>query len=192
MWTRTLLPLLFLAVGCDPAEPLTNLNPTTNTDPTQGSGAGTTASTETLPEPSTAVDGSWVVVERTLTLDECGMAEWLSEQELGTVEVTGDWIDGFDVVHSRGLERCTEKEDALDDFRCDRRQDEDTRVQDDYGIDALLLLDIWTTGSMVMDETFTMTTEILTDCEGSGCWLAALETGWFPCHSTVVVTAEPL
>ena len=192
MWTRTLLPLLFLAIGCDPAEPLTNLSPTTDTDPTQGSGAETTASTVTPTEPSTAVDGSWVVVERTLTLDECGMAEWLSEQELGTVEVTGDWIDGFDVVHSRGLERCTEKEDALEDFRCDRRQDEDTRVQDDYGIDALLLLDIWTTGSMVMDETFTMTTEILTDCEGSGCWLAALETGGFPCHSTVVVTAEPL
>lgn len=193
MLVRSLIPFIFLATGCADPAGIDNLGQTTGEASTSGAETAPMESTSAEPtEPSTAVDGAWVVTDRILTLDECGMTDWLSEQELGTVEITGDWIDGFELVHSRGIESCTENEDATDAFRCDRRQEDDTRVQDDYGIDALLLLDIWATGSMVIDDTLTMTTEIITDCEGSGCWLAALETGGFPCHSTVVVTAEPL
>jgi len=169
---------------------------TAGTDPTSAQEPGAAAGTPTEGTLSstvldTSVDGVWVVLERELTLDECGMSDWLDQQELGTVEMVGDWVDGFELTHSRGVEWCTEGEATADAYRCDVRQDQDTRVQDDYGIDALLVLDVWVTGTLDEHGDLSMTTEILTDCEGSGCWLAALETGGFPCHSTVVVQAEP-
>ena len=152
---------------------------------------GTTPPTETS-SGSDVLDSQWSVMDRFLTLNECGMEAWLEDQALGEVEITGHLNQGFELLHNRGLEDCTMREDEVDAYRCDRRQDEDTSVQEDFGIDALLLLDIWATGTLVLGDTLEMTTEIITDCQGSGCWLAALETGGFPCHSTVVVTAEPL
>ena len=185
-----------LAWGCGPQEMdlagSTGLDgdPATTSESTTA-GNSTTSASSTTTAPDTTIDGVWAVLDRQLTRDECGMADWLEQQELGTVTMVGDWVDGFELTHSRGIEWCTEGDASDDAYRCDLRQDEDTRVQEDYGIDALLILDIWVTGTLDSDGALAMTTEILTDCEGSGCWLAALDTGGFPCHSTVVVNAEP-
>jgi hypothetical protein len=192
--SRSLVCLAVLATACTDLPASDN-----NGDPGEVSSEtqSTPELTSSTGEPPSAteterLDSVWQVTERFLTLDECGMESWLEDQELGQVDITGDLIVGFEMLHNRGLEACTMREDDVDAYRCDRRQDEDTSVQEDFGIDALLLLDIWATGTLVPGDALEMTTEIITDCQGSGCWLAALETGGFPCHSTVVVTAVPL
>ena len=160
---------------------------TASTDTDAGTGTGAT----TVPEPI-SVDSLWQVEQREMTLDECNSSDWLDEQDLGTVELIGTRADGFVLLHDRGEEDCTFRSADGRDYTCTRRLYEDPKVIEDFGIDAMLINDVWVSGEVIDGEWLAMTTQVITTCDGDDCWLAALTAGGFPCASTIEVEAVPL
>lgn len=132
------------------------------------------------------LDSDWQIIDQYLTEDGCNMADWLESREDGTLALRGD-ADAFTITHNRGEETCGLTDTQT--YLCEERQDEDTTVVDDFGLDALLLLTLTAEGDLSGEE-LVMETTIRTNCEGGDCWLVELTTGSMPCDSVLMVEAE--
>ena len=156
---------------------------TTDSEPLD---TGSTTDTEAdLPD---SLDSTWQIVDQYLTVDDCGMEDWLAGREEGQLVVEGTRTDGMLIDHNRGTEECTID---VHDFSCTSREDQDTSLVQDMGLDALLLLDMVATGTLHDGESMLMSTVIEADCSGGDCWLVELMTGGMPCSATLVVEAAP-
>lgn len=205
--------LILLLTACGPDTPDTEAEDVNQTATTSSTGyqppttppttddeetdTGTPATgDDTAPPAETGLDddgnedleSTWEIVDQYLTVDGCGMADWLDKQTAGLLEVTGTRTEGMTITHNRGVEACTI---TGADFDCDPRTDEDPSLMDDMGLDALLLLDLTAGGTLEEGVQMTMTTEIVADCTGDDCWLVEIMAGGMPCVSTLVVEAQP-
>ena len=133
------------------------------------------------------VSGSWNKVNEYLPLDDCDMAEWVSDGPGGTIQLNVLGDDMLEIQHGHGNEDCTFTEAG---FNCNQRWKHDTTPQEDYGLDATIILNLKATGSFYGDAAMEMETEIDVDCEGPACWLVSLSTASFPCEMTVILEAE--
>jgi len=196
------IPALSLLAACASqsydADPSTDAGPSEvpGESPTDGGGGaddpdgddvdGDDGGGESMPDEPVRVDSDWQIVDQYLAEDGCNMADWIESREDGTLSLRGD-ADGFTITHNRGAETCLLVDDET--YICDQRQDEDTSVVEDFGLDALLLLTLNAEGDLAGDA-LVMETTITADCEGADCWLVELTTGSMPCDSLLMVEAE--
>ena len=192
------IPVFFLSSAC--ASQSYDADPSTESGPIEvpgdspddgGAGGaddpvGDDSGGESMPDEPVRVDSDWQIVDQYLAEDGCNMADWLESREDGTLSLRGD-ADGFIITHNRGAETCLLVGDET--YICDQRQDEDTSVVEDFGLDALLLLTLDAEGD-ISGDALVMETTITADCEGADCWLVELTTGSMPCDSLLVVEAE--
>ena len=141
------------------------------------------------PTPFSPTEGEWTKLEEYLPLDDCNMADWVSDGPGGTITVAITGEKGMSIQHGHGAETCVFDEEG---FECSGRATEDTTAQDEYGLDALVLLDLQAQGLFESEDFLEMQTDIVARCEGEDCWLVELATAAFPCEMQVVLRAESL
>ncbi len=132
--------------------------------------------------------GEWLTTEEYMATDDCNMGEWVVDGPGGEliVEVTSD--ETFELTHSRGTEHCTLSGHT---FSCDVWYSEDTTPQDEYGLDALITLELISHGWFDSNDSLVMETDVEADCDGGSCWLVSLTTSSFPCDMLVHLEASP-
>ena len=77
-----------------------------------------------------------------------------------------------------------------DVFSCNSRETEDTTPSDEFGLDAVIILELTPHGTFTSETELEMITDVVTNCQGPDCWLVQLATSAMPCEMTVVTTAE--
>ena len=132
--------------------------------------------------------GDWLTTAEYMETDDCNMGEWVVDGPGGEliVDVTSD--DTFELTHSRGTEHCTLSGHT---FSCDVWYSEDTTPQDEYGLDALITLELVSHGWFDSNDSLVMETDVEADCDGGSCWLVSLTTSSFPCDMLVHLEASP-
>jgi hypothetical protein len=132
-------------------------------------------------------EGEWTTLDEYLPLDACNMADWVSDGPGGTLILRTTEEAGLEISHGHGTEECSFDESG---FECLTRESEDTTAQDDYGLDALILLELSAGGVFDGRDLLEMQTEIVATCTGDDCWMVELATAEFPCEMQVVLEAE--
>jgi len=118
-------------------------------------------------------------VSRQIPVDDCGLAEFVTQGEIGNVMVLGPGTDAdrFVLEHSDGSgDNCLFVDEA--DFDCLSRQDEDESAA---ALGATVVLDIHSSGDFQDADTMALWIDVEATCEGAGCWLVEAATGEFPC-----------
>ena len=151
-----------------------------------GSGADSGGSEEE-PDGFAPIEGDWVKLDEYLPLDECNMGDWVSDGPGGLLVLSRVGTDGLDIAHDHGTETCTFDESG---FECRARQTEDTTAEEDYGLDALILLELAASGVFDGRDSLQMQTHIVANCAGDDCWMVELATAEFPCEMEVHLEAE--
>jgi hypothetical protein len=133
------------------------------------------------------IDGAWVTLSETMPLDGCSMEEWVVNAPGESLNVAVGEDSTFEIVDNRVNLEC-----AYDDtgFDCLDSTFNDTTPQEEYGLNATLILDLETYGVFDGPEMLTMYTDITANCSGSDCWLVALTTTSFPCEMSLLTEAE--
>ena len=195
---RTLTLLLALS-ACDDGEPASTEAPgdtdqsedtlsTPGDDDSAGSGDDGENSGDDGGDSTADLAGSWLTTSEEMTLDDCGMAEWVTDGPGGTLLLTLEQESDLLIEHSQGVESCVL---TGDEYGCDSREDTDTTAIDEYGLDATILLTLSASGWFDGPDALVMSTDIVVNCEGDDCWLVELSTAWMPCEMSVQVEAIP-
>ena len=144
-----------------------------------------TETTWTGTEAFEPTEGSWITLREDMLFDDCDMADWVTDGpgDILTIELDADLF----ITHSRGTEACSLSGTT---YGCDMRVDEDTTAIDDYGLNALITLELTTSGYFDDTEAMIMQTDIVADCEGDDCWLVELSTAAMPCDMAIEIEAE--
>lgn len=132
-------------------------------------------------------NGAWVTVTETMPMDGCSMEDWVlnSPGDPIDVEVVSD--SDFEIVDSRVNLQCEYDEWGFD---CMPSLFTDTTTQEDFGLNATLVLNLETWGDFDGPGALTMHTDISASCSGPDCWLVALATSSFPCEMSLITEAE--
>ncbi len=133
--------------------------------------------------------GTWVTTDEYLPMDGCEMADWVTEGPGGEIEVVQTGDTRFTITHSRGTETCTIAGDKS--FSCEPYERLDTTPQDEYSLDAVLVMTLTSSGSLPSADKLLWDTAINVDCNGNACWAVSLATSSFPCSMKVHVDAKP-
>jgi hypothetical protein len=132
-------------------------------------------------------EGAWVTLSETMPLDGCAMAEWVVNAPGESLNVAVGEDSTFEIVDNRVNLECAYDETGFD---CSDSSFSDTTPQEEYGLNATLILALQTYGVFDGPEILTMYTDITANCSGSDCWLVALTTTSFPCEMSLVTEAE--
>jgi hypothetical protein len=139
------------------------------------------------PQAFTPTEGQWTTTDEYLPVDACNMGDWVSDGPGGTIEIYTTGEDSLEIIHEKGTYDCVFDEVG---FECLSIESEDTTAQDEYSLDALIVLELTAMGSFNGKDSLEMLTEIVATCEGDQCWLVELATAAFPCGMQLLKEIE--
>jgi hypothetical protein len=133
------------------------------------------------------VAGAWITTDEGMLVDECAMESWVLDGAGKTLML--DVIDAEE-LEIQGQYEPLECSYDSNGFDCAPSATEDTTAQDEYSLDALIVLSLQTSGDFDGPDFFEMWTNITANCTGSDCWLVELATANFPCEMAVWTNVE--
>jgi hypothetical protein len=143
------------------------------------------------PEPDPAIfapiAGDWLTVVEEMLVDDCKMADWVSDGPGDSFLVNTPEEGRVDIEHGLGLERCTLTDT---NFECDMWSLQDETARDEYGLNATITIDVMTSGVFPSEEEIEMNAQLRATCSGPDCWLVELTTASMPCMMELLIEAE--
>ena len=134
------------------------------------------------------IEGIWTVTQADLSSDECGLSEYVDRGEPGsTMDLQVADASAFEITFNAESDTSGGGEQTLCDmgsdqsYLCDPTQDESTLAQD-YGLSALILVDMTVDGLFVAEDEMDMSTQVDLSCDGDDCgWVEIFLGASFPC-----------
>ncbi|MEE2830571.1 MAG: hypothetical protein VX498_15390 [Myxococcota bacterium] len=165
-----------------------------------GDGSGDDDNSEPAPVTFTPLEGNWVVTSSALSLDECGLEEWVDRGEPGSImylENTGDLTfemtfgpESADISGGGEVVLCTINDDTLD-FQC-KTVDDLRDLDEEFNLDAVVPIGITSSGTFFAENAGTVASRVDLGCEGNDCYLVELLLGTsFPCTMIMDIEVEP-
>lgn len=133
------------------------------------------------------IDGAWFTLSESMPIDGCSMEDWVVNDPGQPIDISVNSDSNFDIIDSRVNLQCEYDETGFD---CLPSTFFDTTPNEEFGLNATLVLNLETYGEFDGPDLLTMHTEITADCSGSDCWLVAITTSAFPCEMSLVTEAE--
>ena len=133
------------------------------------------------------IDGAWVTLSEAMPMDGCSMEDWVVNDPGQPIDVAVVSDSNFEIIDARVNLQCEYDETGFD---CLPSTFTDTTPNEEYGLDATLVLNLETYGEFDGPDLLTMHTEITANCSGSDCWLVAIATASFPCEMSLITEAE--
>ena len=154
------------------------------------------------PDPVTfaPLEGNWVVTSSALSLDECGLEEWVDRGEPGSLmylENTGDLafemtfgLESDEISGGGEVIRCTINGATLD-YQCETADDL-RDLGEEFNLDAVIPIGITSSGTFFSESEGTVASRVDLACEGGDCYLVELLLGTsFPCSMVMETEVEP-
>jgi hypothetical protein len=184
-----------LTLGCATYDGTDLTEPESDYDQQETEAADTdTADTEPEPEPEpeaefAPLEGPWEIVGESMRWDDCNMEEWVINGVSNPMQLVVLADGQFSLTHGKGTDLCDLEEQT---YSCEVRNVLDTTPEEDYGLDAVLTLEMTASGGFEGPEQLTLNTDVLVTCEGDACWLVELTTAFMPCTMGVETQAQAM
>ena len=170
-----------------PARPAREVDSDADTDADTDTDADADADSDTdsdtdLESDFRPAEGTWVVEVADMSHDDCGLSNEMDRGEPGATMLLNS-LDGSEFQlkfeNSDSPVSCNLVDET--GFDCEITNEEDTTAQD-YGLDALLLVEVFTSGNFGSDTWMDMSSEVQINCTGPDCATVEIFLGTsFPC-----------
>jgi hypothetical protein len=135
------------------------------------------------------IEGAWEIIGEQMRWDDCNMQEWVIGDTTNPMQLVMLADGRFSLSHGEGTDICDLAEQA---YTCVVRTTLDTTPEEDYGLDAVLNLEMTPSGTFEGSDRLILNTDVLVSCEGDACWLVELSTSAMPCTMGVETVAQAL